>query len=117
VTLFIALAGRMNKPRASQVVGLVAVTIAAAALVGWWAGLPLLTNWGSGLPATRPLGALCLAVLGVALVHPGKDSLLALVAGVAVATLALVGLALVLFNVLTLASSTARWCPRRQYRH
>jgi PAS domain S-box-containing protein len=99
VTLFIALAGRMNKPRASQVVGLVAVTIAAAALVGWWAGLPLLTNWGSGLPATRPPGALCLAVLGVALVHPGKDSLLALVAGVAVATLALVGLALVLFNV------------------
>jgi PAS domain S-box-containing protein len=89
----------MTKPRASQAAGFVAVTIAAAVLMGWWAGLPLLSKWGPDLPAMRPLDALCLALLGVALVRPGKDSLSAFTVGVAVATLTMVSLALVLFNV------------------
>jgi PAS domain S-box-containing protein len=99
VTLFAALAGGLNKQRASQVAGFAAVTFASAVIMGWWAGLPLLSSWGSDLPAMRPLGALCLAALGVALAHPGKDSRLALVVGLAVATLTMAGLALVLFNV------------------
>jgi hypothetical protein len=51
----------------------------------------------------RPLAALCLATLGLALVHPGKDSRFASAVGFAVAALAAVGLGLValaiLFNV------------------
>src|SRR5207245_490379 len=47
----------------------------------------------------RPLGALCLAALGVGLMHPGKDSRLEFAAGLAVAALAALGLALVLFNI------------------
>jgi PAS domain S-box-containing protein len=99
VTLFVALAGNLNKQRASQVAGFAALTISAAVLSGWWAGLPLLSSWGPGLPAMRPLAALCLAALGVALVHPRKDSRVALVAGLAAATLIIVGLTLVLFNI------------------
>jgi two-component sensor histidine kinase/PAS domain-containing protein len=99
VTLFADLAGSVKRQHASQVAGFVAVTLAAAVLMGWWAGLPLLSSWGLDLPAMRPLAALCLAALGVALIHPGKDSLLALVIGLAVASLALAGLTLVLFNV------------------
>jgi PAS domain S-box-containing protein len=99
VTLFAVAAGSVKRQHASQVAGFIAVTVAAAVLVGWWAGLPLLSSWGANLPATRPLPALCLVALGVALVHPGKDSRFALTVGVAVATFAMVGLALVLFNV------------------
>lgn len=99
MTLFSALAGSLKKQHASQVAGIVAATIAAAVLMGWWAGLPLLSSWGSGLPPMRPLGALCLAALGVALAHPGKRSLLAPAVGLAVAALAALGLALVLFNL------------------
>jgi PAS domain S-box-containing protein len=99
VTPFAALPGRLNKQRASQVAGFVAATIAAAVLVGWWAGLPLLSTWGPDLPATRPLAALCLAALGVALGHPGKDARLAFAVGLALAILTVLGLALVLFDV------------------
>jgi len=98
VTLLVGPVGSLKR-RASQAAGLVAVTFAAAVLIGWWAGLPLLWSWASGLPATRPLAALCLAALGIALVHPGKDSRLALAVGLAVAALAALCLALVPFNV------------------
>jgi hypothetical protein len=99
VTLFAAVAGSLKRQHASQAAGFVAVTIAAAALMGWWVGLPLLSSWGSGLPTMRPLGALCLAALGVALVHPGKESRFAFAVGLAVAALTALGLAHVLFNV------------------
>jgi hypothetical protein len=46
----------------------------ATALIGWWTELRLLSNWGSGYSAVRPIAALLLAVFGLALVHPGKDS-------------------------------------------
>ena len=47
----------------------------------------------------RPLGALCLAALGLALMHPGKDSRFAFAVGLAMAALGALGLVLVLFNV------------------
>jgi len=76
------------------------VTIAAAALIGWWAGLPLVSSWCSGFPAMRPTGALILAALGVALVRPGNDSRVAFAVGLTLAVLAALGLGLVLlFNV------------------
>jgi hypothetical protein len=64
-----------------------------------WAGLPLLSSWGAGLPAMRPSGALALAALGLALVHPGKDSRFAFAGGLAAIVLAALGLTLALFNV------------------
>src|SRR5262249_39401874 len=74
-------------------------SIAAAALIGWWTGLPALASWGAGFPPLRPLGALCLAAQGLALLYPGKDSRLPFAVGLAVAGLAALGLVLVLFNV------------------
>jgi PAS domain S-box-containing protein len=94
-----ALAGILKRQHLSQVAGFAAVAIAASVFIGWWVSLPLLSRWGSGLPAMRPLGALSLAALGIALVHPRKDSRLALAVGLAVATAAALGLALVLFDV------------------
>ncbi len=99
VTLFAALAGSVKREHASQAAGSVAVTIAATVLVGWWSGLPWLSSWGADLPAMRPVGAVCLAALGVALMHPGKDPMPAFVVGLAVAVLAVVGVTLVLLNV------------------
>ncbi len=60
MTLFAALAGSLNRQHASQAAGFATVAIAAAVLLGWWAGLPLLSSWGSGFPPMRPVGALCL---------------------------------------------------------
>jgi PAS domain S-box-containing protein len=94
-----ALVRSLKRQHASQAAGLAAVTIAAAVLIGWWTGVPILSSWGAGFPPLRPLGALCLAALGLALVHPGKDSRLPFAVGLAVAGLAALGLALVLFNV------------------
>jgi hypothetical protein len=59
VTPFAALAGSLKKQYASQSASFAAVTIAVTALIGQWAGLPMLSSWG--LPAMRPLGALLLA--------------------------------------------------------
>jgi PAS domain S-box-containing protein len=99
VTLFVGLADGLMRRRASQVAGLAAVMIAAAALIGWWAGLPLLANWGSGFATVKPVTALCLGALGLALMHPHRDSRFAFAVGLAVAALAAFALAEVLFNV------------------
>jgi len=75
------------------------VAIAAAVLIGGWAGLPLLSSWGAGFPPMRPSAALCVAALGLALVHPGKHSHFAFAVGLAVVAVAAVGLGLILFNI------------------
>jgi PAS domain S-box-containing protein len=94
MTLF-ALVHSLKRQHASQAAGFAAVTIATAALVGWWGGLPMLSSWGSGFATTKPVAALCLTALGLALVHPGKNSRFALAVGLAVAAIA----ALDLFGV------------------
>src|SRR5262249_18538418 len=92
VTVFVGLAGSLNRQRASQAASFVAVTIAAAALIGWWAELPWLSSWGSGLTTVKPVLALCLAALGLALVHPRKNLRLALAVGLAVVAVAMLDL-------------------------
>ncbi len=99
MTLFVGQADSLKRQRASQAAGFAAVTIAAAVFIGWWAELPLLTSWGAGWPPTRPLGALSLAVLGLALVHPGKDSRFAFAVGLGGVALAALILGLTLFNI------------------
>ena len=99
MTLFVRQPGDPNREHTSQAAGYAAVTIAAAALIGWWTGLPILSSWGAGFPPLRPLGALCLAALGLSLVHPGKDTRLQLAVGVTVGGLAALGLVLALFNI------------------
>jgi hypothetical protein len=74
------------------------VAIAVAVLIGWRAGLPLLTRWGSGHSA-GPFAVSMLAAFGLALVRPGKDSRLAFAVGLAGIACATVGLVLVLFNI------------------
>jgi hypothetical protein len=85
------LASIFDRQRASQAMGFAAVAIAAAALVG--ADLPQLLGWGAGLPVMTPLVAACLAALGIAITRPG-DPGLTLTAGIAVAAIAAVDLAL-----------------------
>jgi PAS domain S-box-containing protein len=99
VTLFVALAGRLKRQHASQAAGFAAVTIAAAALIGWWVELPMLSSWGSGVTAVKPVTALCLTALGLALVHPGKNSRFAFAVGLAVAAVAALDLGQDLFGV------------------
>ena len=91
MTLF-ALVRSLKRQHASQVAGFAAVTIAGAVLIGWWEGLPMLSSWGSTFVPTKPVAALCLASLGLALVHPGKNSRFALAAGLAVAAIAVLDL-------------------------
>src|SRR6266852_3902025 len=92
-------AGSLRRQLESQVAGFAAVTIAAAALIGWWAGLPLLSSWGSGFAIMKPVTALCLESLGLALMHPGKDSRFAFAVGLAVGAVAAVGLGLILLDI------------------
>src|SRR5215467_7186926 len=87
MTLF-ALVRGLKRQHVSQAAGFAAVAIAAAVLVGWWGGLPMLSSWGSGFATVKPTTALCLAALGLALVHPGKNSRLAFAIGLAVAAIA-----------------------------
>src|SRR5262252_9849591 len=94
-----ALVRSAERQHATQAAGLAAVTIAVVALIGWWTGLLILSSWGAGFPPMRPLGALCLAAMGLALVRPGKDSRLPFAVGLVVAGFAALGVALVLFNV------------------
>jgi PAS domain S-box-containing protein len=88
VTLFAGRASNLNRQCASQVAGFAAATIGAAAFIGWWVGLPLLSSWGPGFASVKPVTAVCLVALGLALVHPGKNSRLAFTVGLAVAVIA-----------------------------
>jgi PAS domain S-box-containing protein len=99
VTPLVDRAGRLLRQNASQLAGLAAVLIAAAALVGWWAKAPLLSSWGPGLSTMTPLGALCLASLGVSLVRAGEEQGLAFAIGFAGTAVALLNLVLSLFGV------------------
>jgi PAS domain S-box-containing protein len=96
--LFVDRVGGLNR-HASQAAGFATVTIAAAALIGWWAGLSLLSNWGSGFEPVKPVTALCLAALGLALMYPGKNSRFAFAVGIAVIAVAALDLFAVDFGV------------------
>src|SRR5262249_20360340 len=98
MTLF-ALVRSLKRQHASQAAGFAAVIIAIAALIGWWARLPLLSSWGSGFATTKPVTALCLTALGLALMHPGKNSRFALALGLAVAAIAVLDLLGVDFGI------------------
>jgi hypothetical protein len=79
---------RPKRQRASEAAGFAAVAIAGAAFIGWWAGLPMLASWGAGFPAMKPMAAACLGALGLALIHPGRNSRFAIAVGLAAAVLA-----------------------------
>jgi PAS domain S-box-containing protein len=72
VTRFVRQAVNLNRQHASQIAGFAAATIAVTTVIGWWASLPLLASWGTF--EMKPLTALSIAALGVALMHPGKAS-------------------------------------------
>src|SRR5499427_7074163 len=93
-----ALVRSLERQYASQAAGFVALTIAAAVLIGWWGGLPMLSSWGSGFATVKPVTALCLSVLGLALMHPGKNSRFAFAVGLAVAAVAALDLGQDLFG-------------------
>jgi PAS domain S-box-containing protein len=99
LTPLVALFLSLNRRRASEIAGFVASTIAIVALIGWWADLPMLSSWGSGFPAEKPLGAFGLATFGLALIHPGRDSRFSFSGGLAVAAIAALSLAAVAFEV------------------
>src|SRR5262249_57187330 len=73
--------------------------VAAVALVGWWAGLPLLSSWGPGFANMKPVTAFCVTAVGLALVLPGKSSRLVFAAGLPVAIVAALDLSQALFAV------------------
>src|SRR5215471_5499163 len=89
---FFALVRSLKGQRASQATGFAALAIAAAALISWWAGLETLSSGGSGFATMKPMTALCLTALGLALVHPGKNSRFGLAVGLAVAAIAVLDL-------------------------
>jgi PAS domain S-box-containing protein len=91
MTLF-ARVRSLKRQHASQVAGFAAVAIAAASLISWWMAPPMLSSWGSGFATMRPMTALCLTALGLALVYPGKNSRFGLVVGLAVAAIAVLDL-------------------------
>jgi hypothetical protein len=78
----------MKRLQASRAAGFVAATIGAAAYLTWWSGVQTLSNWGSGFATAKPTTALCVASLGLALVHPGKNSRWAFAVGLTVAAIA-----------------------------
>jgi hypothetical protein len=84
VTLFVGQTGIPSRQRASQVAGVVAAAIAAAAFISWW--IP-----GSDFATVKPTTALCLMALGLALARPGNPRL-AFAVGLAVAAVALLDL-------------------------
>jgi two-component sensor histidine kinase/PAS domain-containing protein len=82
----------LKRQHAGQAAGFAAVTIAGAVLIGWWDGLPMLSSWGSGFATVKPVTGLCLTALGLAVVHPGKNSRFAFAVGLLVAAVAAVDL-------------------------
>ncbi len=88
MTLFVGLATNLNRQRASEVAGFAAAAIAAAAFIGWWAGLPLLASWVAGFPGMKPVSAACLGALGLALIYPARNSRFTVAVGLAVTVLA-----------------------------
>src|SRR5215468_6338044 len=88
VTPLVGQATNLKRFHASQVAGFTAVAIGAAGFVGWWVPLPLLSSWGAGFSTVKPITALCLIGLGLALVNPSRNSRLAFTIGLAVVALA-----------------------------
>src|SRR6266566_7525582 len=109
MTLF-ALVRRPKRQHASRAAGFAAATIAGAVLIGWWGGLPLLSSWGAGFATVKPVTALCLTALGLALVHPGKNSRFAFAVGLVVAAVAALDLSQDLFGI---DFGINRWLPPR----
>jgi hydrogenase/urease accessory protein HupE len=68
--------------------GVAAVAIATVGYIGWWVSLPLLSSWGSDVTTVKPVAALSLIALGLAVVHPGRDSRLAFSVCLAVTAIA-----------------------------
>jgi PAS domain S-box-containing protein len=103
VTPFVGRAARpaasLGSHCASEAAGLAAAVIAVVAFAGWWAGLPLLSAWGVSSATVKPPVALCLAALGLALVHPGRNWRLAFAAGIAVAAVAALRLGLAVLGL------------------
>jgi two-component sensor histidine kinase/PAS domain-containing protein len=94
----LALVCRLERQHASRAAGFAAVTIAAAVLIGLWGRLPTLSSWGSGFATVKPMTALCLTALGVAVVYPGKNSRFAFTVGLVVSALAILDLGQDLFG-------------------
>ncbi len=88
MTQFVGPAVDLKRQHASVAAGFAAVTIAAVAFIGWWAGLPLLASWAAGFPAMKPVAAACLGTLGLVLIYPGRNSRFAVAVGLAVAVIA-----------------------------
>jgi PAS domain S-box-containing protein len=62
------LAGTLKRLNASQIAGSVAVALATTVMAGIFANVPWLTTWGAGPPnVAKPIGAACVAALGMAL--------------------------------------------------
>jgi PAS domain S-box-containing protein len=99
MTSLVGFASGLNRQRGSQIAGFVATAIAAAAFVGWWADTPLLASWGSAYAGMKPLTALCLAALGLALMRPGGGSRFVFAFGFAVIAIAAVDVTMALFGV------------------
>src|SRR5215475_13958709 len=97
--MFVGEIGSLERKHASQAAGFVAVAISAAALIGGWIGLPLLASWGSGFATMKPVVALCLGTLGLALVYPGKNLRFAFAVGLGVLLITLLDLGQELFGV------------------
>ena len=88
MALSVGQAANLKRQRASEVAGFAAAMIGAAAFIGWWAWLPLLSSWVSGFPRTKPLTALCITALGLALMHGSKGTRFAVAVGFAVTAIA-----------------------------
>ena len=92
MTVFVGETGSSDRKHASQAAGFMALTIATATLIGWWASLPMLSSWGSGFAAMKPAAALCLGTLGLGLVYPGKNLGFAFAGGLGVLLISLLDL-------------------------
>jgi PAS domain S-box-containing protein len=88
VTVFVGQAGNLKRQRASEAAGFAAMMIGAAAFISWWASLPLLSSWVWGFARTKPMTALCLTALGLALMHRSRESRFAVAIGCAITAVA-----------------------------